>query len=161
MKKLSLPILLAVSIAHVALAEESAFNLEKAMGPETYERAGISKLSSDERAALSEFVRTYVAGKQKDAAAVAAAEAVDRAVKERKVEAPQVIESNIVGTFKGYGPRTFFHLANGEVWKPTNDYIETYPSIENPKVVIYRNDMFGYKMVIQGGGTVRVKRVQQ
>jgi hypothetical protein len=161
MKKLSLAILLAVSVAQVAWAEESAFNLEKAMGAETYERAGISKLSSDERAALSEFVRTYVAGKQKDAAAVAAAEAVDRAVKERKVEAPQVIESNIVGTFKGYGPRTFFHLANGEVWKPTNDYIETYSPIENPKVVIYRNDMFGYKMVIQGGGTVRVKRVQQ
>jgi hypothetical protein len=160
MKKLSFAILLAVSVAQLALAEESAFDLEKAMGPATYERAGISKLSSDERAALSEFVRTYVAGKQKDAAAVAAAEAVDRAVKEKKVQAPQVIESNIVGTFKGYGPRTFFHLANGEVWKPTNDYIETYAPIESPKVVIYRNDMFGYKMVIQGGGTVRVKRVQ-
>ena len=161
MKKLSLAVLFVVGLAQFATAEESAFDLEKAMGPETYERAGISKLTSDERAALSEFVRNYVAGKQKDAAAVAAAEAVDRAVKERKVQAPQVIESNIVGTFKGYGPKTFFHLANGEVWKPTNDYIETYPPIENPKVVIYRNDMFGYKMVIQGGGTVRVKRVQQ
>src|SRR4051812_17755583 len=137
MKKLSLAFLLAVSVVQIALAEEPTFNLEKAMGPETYERAGISKLSSDERAALGEFVRTYVAGKQKDAAAVAAAEAVDRAVKEKKVQAPQVIESNIVGTFKGYGPRTFFHLANGEVWKPTNDYIETYSPIENPKVVIY------------------------
>ena len=161
MKKFSLAVLFAFTVTQIVVAEESAFDLEKAMGPETYERAGISKLSSDERAALSEFVRTYVAGKQKDAAAVAAAEAVDRAVKERKVQAPQVIESSIVGTFKGYGPKTFFHLANGEVWKPTNDYIETYPPIENPKVVIYRNDMFGYKMVIQGGGTVRVKRVQQ
>jgi hypothetical protein len=160
MKTLLLSLLLAVSVAPVALAEESSFDLEKAMGPETYERAGIRKLSSDERAALSEFVRTYVAGKQKDAAAVAAAEAVDRAVKERKVQPPQVIETNIVGTFKGYGPRTFFQLANGEVWKPTNDYVETYPPVENPKVVIYRNDLFGYKMVIQGGGTVRVKRVR-
>lgn len=160
MKKLSLVILFAVLVSPVGMAEESAFDLEKAMGPETYERAGISKLTSDERAALAEFVRSYVAGKQKDAAAVAAAEAVDRAVKERKVQPPQVVESNIVGTFRGYGPRTFFHLANGETWKPTNDYIETYSPIENPKVVIYRNDLFGYKMFIQGGGTVRVKRVQ-
>ena len=159
MKKLSFAVVFAIGLARFAVAEESAFDLEKAMGPETYERAGISKLTSDERAALSEFVRNYVAGKQKDAAAVAAAEAVDRAVKEKKVQAPQIIESNIVGTFKGYGPRTFFHLANGEVWKPTNDYIESYPSIENPKVVIYRSDLFGYKMFIQGGGTVRVKRV--
>jgi hypothetical protein len=159
MKKFSLAVLFALGLAQFAAAEDPAFDLEKAMGRETYERAGLSKLTSDERAALSEFVRTYVAGKQKDAAAVAATEAVDRAVKERKVQPPQVIESNIVGTFKGYGPRTFFHLANGEVWKPTNDYIESYPSIENPKVVIYRNDLFGYKMFIQGGGTVRVKRV--
>jgi hypothetical protein len=159
MKKFSLAVLFALGLTHFATAEDPAFDLEKAMGRETYERAGLSKLTSDERAALSEFVRTYVAGKQKDAAAVAATEAVDRAVKERKVQPPQVIESNIVGTFKGYGPRTFFHLANGEVWKPTNDYIESYPSIENPKVVIYRNDLFGYKMFIQGGGTVRVKRV--
>jgi hypothetical protein len=159
MKKLSLAVLFAIGMAQFAIAEDPAFDLEKAMGPETYERAGISKLTSDERAALSEFVRNYVAGKQKDAAAVAAAEAVDRAVKEKKVQPPQVIESNIVGTFKGYGPRTFFHLANGEVWKPTNDYIETYSPIESPKVIIYRSDLFGYKMFIQGGGTVRVKRV--
>ena len=159
MKKLSLAVLFAIGMAQFAIAEDPAFDLEKAMGSETYGRAGISKLTSDERAALSEFVRNYVAGKQKDAAAVAAAEAVDRAVKEKKVQPPQVIESNIVGTFKGYGPRTFFHLANGEVWKPTNDYIETYSPIESPKVIIYRSDLFGYKMFIQGGGTVRVKRV--
>jgi hypothetical protein len=159
MKKLSLALLFAVGMVQFAIAEDAAFDLEKAMGAETYERAGLNKLTSDERAALSEFVRNYVAGKQKDAAAVAAAEAVDRAVKEKKVQPPQVIESNIVGTFKGYGPRTFFHLANGEVWKPTNDYVETYSPIESPKVIIYRNDLFGYKMFIQGGGTVRVKRV--
>jgi hypothetical protein len=160
MKKLFIAALLALGIARLATAEDPAFDLEKAMGRETYERAGLSKLTSEERAALSEFVRTYVAGKQKDAAAVAAAEAVDRAVKERKVQPPQVVESNIVGPFNGYGPRTFFHLANGEVWKPTNDYVETYPTVDSPKVVIYRNDLFGYKMFIQGGAMVRVKRVR-
>lgn len=159
MKKLSLAVLFAIGMAQFAIAEDPAFDLEKAMGRETYERAGLNKLTSDERAALTEFVRNYVAGKQKDAAAVAAAEAVDRAVKEKKVQPPLVIESSIVGTFKGYGPRTYFHLANGQTWKPTNDYIETYSAIENPKVIIYK-DMFGYKMFISGASTVRVKRVQ-
>jgi hypothetical protein len=160
MKKLSLAVLFAIGMAQLAIAEDPAFDLEKAMGPETYERAGLNKLTSDERAALTEFVRGYVARKQKDAAAVAASEAVDRAVKEKKVQPPLVIESSIVGTFKGYGPRTYFHLANGQTWKPTNDYIETYSAIESPKVVIYKDGLFGYKMFISGASTVRVKRVE-
>ena len=160
MKRLFFAALFALGLPQLATAEDPAFDLEKAMGRETYERAGLSKLTSDERAALSEFVRNYVAGKQKDAAAVAAAEAVDRAVKENKVLPPQVIESAIVGTYKGYGLRTVFHLANGETWRPTNDDIVSSSPIENPKVIIYRTGMFGYKMFVEGAGSVRVKRVK-
>lgn len=159
MKKLLFAALLTIGMAHFASAQEVAFGgLEKVMDRETYERAGLGKLTSDERAALDEFIRDYVAGKQKDAAAVAATEAVDRAVKERKVRPPEIIESKIVGSFKGYGPRTIFRLENGESWKPTNDNIARYSAIENPKVIIYR-DSFGYKMFIEGAETVRVKRV--
>jgi hypothetical protein len=160
MKKLYFATLLSLAIAHFASAQAVGFaGLEKAMNRETYERAGLSKLSSDERAALDEFIRDYVAGKQKDAAAVASAEAVDRAVKERKVLPPEVIESKIVGTYKGYGPRTIFRLENGELWKPTNDDVVKSSSIESPRVVIYR-DTFGYKMFVEGAASVRVKRVQ-
>ena len=90
---------------------------------------------------------------------MAAAEAVDRAVKERKVRPPEVIESKIVGSFRGYGLRTVFHLANGEIWRPTNDDVFTCPPIESPNVVIYR-DTFGYKMFVEGSSSLRVKRVQ-
>jgi hypothetical protein len=160
MKKFCLTALLAIGVAHLASAQGAAFGgLEKIMDQDTYERAGLGKLTSDERAVLDGFIRDYVAGKQKDAAAVASAEAVDRAVKERKVLPPEVIESNIVGTFKGYGLRTVFHLANGELWKPTNSDIVKNSPIENPKVVIYR-DTFGYKMFIEGASSVRVMRVQ-
>jgi hypothetical protein len=160
MKKSYFAALLAIGVAHFASAQGGAFGgLEKAMDHDTYERAGLGKLTSDERAALDEFIRGYIAGKQKDAAEVAAASAVDRAVKERKVRPPEVIESKIVGSFKGYGPRTFFHLANGELWRPTNDDVVTHSPIESPKVIIYR-DVFGYKMFVEGAPTVRVKRVQ-
>lgn len=160
MKKFCLTALLAIGVARWVSAQDAAFGgLEKIMDHDTYERAGLSKLTSDERAVLDGFIRDYVAGKQKDAATVAAAEAVDLAVKERKVRPPEVIESNMVGTFKGYGLRTIFRLANGESWKPTNADIVVHSAIENPKVVIYR-DGFGYKMFIEGASTVRVMRVQ-
>lgn len=160
MKKLYFAALLAFGVGHFASGEDAGFGgLEKVMTQDTYERAGLAKLTSDERAVIDEFIRDYVAGKQKEAAGAAAVEAVDRAVKERKVRPPEVIESKIVGTYKGYGPRTFFHLANGELWRPTNDDVVKSSAIENPSVVIYR-DMFGYKMFVEGASSVRVKRVQ-
>jgi hypothetical protein len=160
MKALLLAVILTVTAAHVSFAQRGEFSgLEQAMDAQTYERAGLRKLSASEREALDSFIREYVGAKTKDAATTAAAEAVDRAVKERKVRPPEVIESRFAGAFKGYGPRTVFHLENGQTWKPTNDEVANYSPIQNPAVVIVR-DMFGYKMFIEGASVVRVKRVQ-
>lgn len=148
------------AVSSFAEAEQQNFeSLQKAMDTQTYLRAGIGRLTGSERAALDEFLRGYISGKQKAAASVAAAQAVDRAVKERKVQPPEVIESKIVGPFNGYGPRTFFHLANGQTWKPTNDDVVTNSPIDGPAVVILK-DMFGYKMFIEGASMVRVKRTR-
>jgi hypothetical protein len=159
MKKLYFAVLLIIGLARVVTAENAAFEgLEKILDRDTYEKAGLSKLTSDERRTLDGAIRDYVAGKQKEAADVAAREAVDRAVKERKVRPPEVIESKIVGSFNGYRPRTVFRLANGELWRPTNDDVVQVPPIESPNVIIYR-DVFGYKMFVEGASSVRVKRV--
>ncbi len=160
MKKLYLAAIIAICSVHLASAEGPSFNgLEKVMDRDTYERAGLKRLTPEERQVLDTFVREYVGAKQRDAATVAASEAVDRAVKERKVQAPEVIESRMVGIFKGYGPRTFFHLENGQTWKPTNDEVAMFSPVDNANVVIYR-DTFGYKMFIGGATIVRVKRIQ-
>lgn len=159
MKNFCFAALLALGLAHLALAQDTFNGLETAMDSDTYERAGLRKLTKDERAVLDQFVRDYVAGKQKTAATAAAAEAVDRAVKEHKVEPPEVIETKMVGTFKGYNTRTVFHLENGQSWKPTSGETATFSSIESPKVIIFR-DTFGYKMFIEGAATIRVKRMQ-
>jgi hypothetical protein len=160
MKYLAAAILLCVVTATSLRGEEAAFpGLKAAMDPETYARSGVSNLTPEQRAALDAFLRDYVAGKQKDAASVAAAEAVDRAVKERKVSAPVVIESRIVGEFTGAGHRTIYPLANGQVWRPTDPDDIRHSPISNPTVVLYR-DTFGYKMFVEGAGVLRVKRVR-
>jgi hypothetical protein len=149
-------IVLTCMIARAAEAPQFP-GLKAAMPPETYTRAGLDKLSPNERAALDEFLRGYVSAKQKDAADVAAAEAVDKAVKERKVAPPEVIESRIVGTFSGTGPRVFYHLANGQTWRPMDADAVPHAPVQNPAVVIYK-DFFGYKMFVENAGVVRVKR---
>jgi hypothetical protein len=151
---------LSLIVAHLVFAETEGFSgLEKTMNAETYEMAGLSKLTNEERAVLDKFIRDYVAGRQKDAASAASAQAVDRALKEQKVRPPEIVESKMEGTFKGYGLKTLFSLENGQVWKPTNDETVSYSPVENPKVIIYR-DAFGYKMFIEGSGTIRVRRVK-
>lgn len=160
MKLLCLTLTLVFSLASLAIAQEKAFtSLDKVMDPSTYQKAGLPKLSDEEREVLNNFLKDYISSKQKAAADVAAAAAVDRAVKERRVRPPEIIESRIVGTYKGYGLRTLFPLANGQVWRPTNSDIVNSSPVQNPAVVIYR-DFFGYKMFIENASVVRVKRVK-
>src|SRR3954464_1963779 len=110
MKKITLSLLVLVASFGGVLAAEPeapAFpGLEKSMTPEQYEAAGLSKLDPAERAKLDEFIRNYVSVSN-DKVATAA---VDKAFKEKKVLAPEVIQSRIVGPFTGYNERTVFTL---------------------------------------------------
>lgn len=160
MKKICIVILFALFAARFTFAADPSFpGLKGVMDPETYAHTGVKDLSPEQRAALDAFLRDYIAGKQKEAAEVASTQAVERAVKERKVQAPDVIESSIVGTFSGYGTRTLFRLANGQTWKPTSGDAVNHAPISNPRVVLYR-DFFGYKMFVENDGFVRVKKVE-
>ncbi len=158
MKSLSLLFLLLLSVSAFAAPQKDFSGLENAMDAETYEKAGLSKLSGDERAVLDQFIRDYVAGKQKAAASAAADAAVNKAIEEHKVEAPQIVETKIVGTFKGVGARTVFRLENGQVWAPTGGETAPSPPLQNPRVILFK-DFFGWKMFVEGASTIRVKPV--
>jgi hypothetical protein len=161
MNKICIAILFTVVAAQCALAADRPFpGLKSVMDPETYARTGLENLSPEQRAEIDAFIRNYVAGKQKEAAEVAATQAVDRAVQERKVQPPEVIESRLLEAYGGYGPRTLFHLANGQIWRPTSGDVVTHSRVNSPRVVIYR-DFFGYKMFVENNGMIRVKRVQE
>src|SRR5256885_15387538 len=103
--------LLLASLVSLPAAEPEtpAFpGVQKAMTPEQYEAAGLSKLDATERAKLDEFIKNYVAVSNEKVATTA----VDKAIKEKKVSEPEVIQSRIVGPFTGYTGLTVFTLEN-------------------------------------------------
>ena len=136
--------------------ENPAFpGLQKAMSPEDYEAAGLQKLDPAERAKLDEFIRNYVAVSNERVATTA----VDKAVKENKVSAPEVIQSRIVGPFTGYNGRTIFTLENGQRWAQSQRDSAYFPKIDSPPVLIVKKG-FGYRMIIAGGGEIRVTLIR-
>lgn len=129
--------------------------VKQVMSPAEYEAAGLGKLDAAERAKLDNFIRNYVAKSNEKVAT----EAVDKAVKENKVKAPEVIESRIVGPFKGYTGTTVFTLENGQRWAQSQRDSAYFPTIDSPPVVIVKSG-FGYRMHIAGGGAIRVTLVR-
>ena len=127
--------------------------VQKAMTPQDYDAAGLSKLEPAERAKLDEFIRNYVSVSNERVATAA----VEQAVKDKKVT-PEVIESRIVGPFTGYTGRTVFTLENGQRWAQSQRDTRYIPKIDSPPVVIVKAGM-GYRMHIAGGGMIRVSRV--
>ena len=139
-----------------AKPESSAFpGVEKAMTPADYEAAGLQKLDPAERAKLDEFIRNYVATSNERVAT----SAVDKAVKENKVSAPEVIQSRIVGPFTGYNGRSVFTLENGQRWAQSQRDSAYFAKIDSPPVIIVKAG-FGYRMYIAGGGMIRVSQVR-
>ena len=129
--------------------------VEKAMTPADYEAAGLQKLDAAERAKLDEFIRNYVATSNEKVAT----EAVDKAVQQHKVQAPEVIQSRIVGPFTGYNGRTIFTLENGQRWAQSQRDSAYFPRIDSPPVLIAKAGL-GYRMYIAGGGAIRVTKVR-
>jgi hypothetical protein len=139
-----------------ARPENSEFpGVEKAMTPADYEAAGLQKLDPAERAKLDEFIRNYVAVSNERVAT----SAVDKAVKENKVSAPEVIQSRIVGPFRGYNGRSTFTLENGQRWAQSQRDSAYFPKIDSPPVLIVKSG-FGYRMYIAGGGNIRVTLIR-
>ena len=136
--------------------ETPAFpGLQKAMTPEQYEAAGLSKLNPAERAKLDEFIKNYVSVSNEKVAT----NAVDKAIKEKKVSEPEVIQSRIVGPFMGYTGTTVFTLENGQRWAQSQRDSLYVPKIDSPPVVIVKAG-FGYRMYIQGVAAIRVSKIR-
>src|SRR4051812_12624732 len=128
-------VLLPLMSISAAEPETPAFpGLQKAMTPEQYEAAGLSKLDPAERAKLDEFIRSYVTVSNEKVAT----SAVDKAIKEKKVSEPEVIQSRIVGPFTGYSGRTVFTLENGQRWAQSQYDSAYFPKIDSPPVIIVK-----------------------
>lgn len=154
-----LPVLAVSFLASSILAENEAAQfpgVQKSMSPKAFEEAGLNKLTPEERARLDDFIRRYVSSANQEAATTA----VENAVKENKVPSqPQVIESRIVGPYKGYNGRTRFTLENGQVWAQSQQESRAYPPVDSPPVIIVKAG-FGHRMYILGGGNIRVSKIR-
>jgi len=92
------------------------------------------------------------------AVAPAAAAPAQRFGFERKDELAE-IASHIPGAFLGWGPRTRFTLANGQVWQVSDDSSAVY-ALRDPKVTVRRAAISGFEMDIEGAQRMpRVRRV--
>lgn len=157
---LPLALVLAAFTERAAAQAPTFPGVESAMSPEAYDAAGLSKLTSAERAKLDEFIRGYVAASSESAATAA----VDQAVKEKRVKStePEVIQSSIAGLFRGYDGRASFTLENGQVWKQSQQVSRSFPPIQSPPVLIIKGPsvLSGFRMYIAGGGNIRVRRMR-
>jgi hypothetical protein len=83
------------------------------------------------------------------------------AVKKPKDTEPASIRSSVVGRFEGWAPGTIFTLANGQVWKVTDDTDAVLPIMQDPKVEITRGLMGAYFLQVDGHtNSARVARVK-
>ncbi len=155
--------------ATVARAQQTAAEkaedfpgVKKALTPEQFADSGMSKLSPEERQKLDEYLRGYFTGATQrvveKAVEKAKVIAVDQAVKEHKVQPPELIQSRILGSVNGWKSGKIFVLENGQHWKVT-DEDRYFRAVQDPDVFIVR-DFMSYKMAIAGGGVARVIRVK-
>jgi hypothetical protein len=83
------------------------------------------------------------------------------AKKQQQDVEPSSIRSSVVGRFDGWGPGTIFRLANGQVWKVTDDTDAVLPIVQNPNVEITRGLIGAYFLQVQGhANSARVARVK-
>jgi hypothetical protein len=82
------------------------------------------------------------------------------AKKQKELEAGS-IRSTVVGRFEGWAPGTIFTLANGQVWKVTDDADAVLPIMQNPNVEITRGLIGAYFLQVEGhSNSARVVRVK-
>lgn len=72
---------------------------------------------------------------------------------------PEALQSQILGTFEGWSPRTVFTLANGQRWAVA-DGSSAVLWLQDPKVTVRRAALGGYRIEFLGSNqTARVRRV--
>lgn len=151
---------LGLMLAATATLTSAAPGFTSGLSAEDQKKAGLDRLSTEERAYLDELIAH--AGKHA-AKATESSKSSDHVTLQSgaKVEFAAV-ESQIDGSFTGWSGKAVFNLKNGQRWKLANTGSSYYcPPIENPKVTITSAGFGGYNMKIQDvPGKVRVVPVE-
>ncbi|WP_372018737.1 hypothetical protein [Pseudoxanthomonas sp. 10H] len=170
-------VLAAAAFASNASAQSSGpAPLQQQMTPEEFRAAGLHKLSTDELAALQQWLR-----RQPHAAAAAGGELsptdVERIreeareqgrqeVKEKNrgffsFDSEEPIKSTLVGEFRGFGQGRHYTLANGQVWEQVEPAKLSGVIKTDPPVTIRPGLFNTWYLRIDGYGTAaKVRRIK-
>lgn len=166
MKKTSLPLLLIASTLSGAVCAADDAAILKCRGlPDTAQRLACYDAIPVGAAAPAAVRAMAPAPAPAPASASAAAPeqnfGLRPVVKKQKDIEPAAIHSSVVGRFEGWSPGTVFTLANGQVWKVTDDSDAVLPIMQNPKVEITRGLLGAYFLQVEGHtNSARVARVR-
>lgn len=165
MKK-ALVFLIAV-IASLSLLAASGFSsLEEQMTGKEFEAAGLEKLSSQELAALNDWIRSHSLGSlavaKTTSPVVTASEDIDRrGLPSDDGEDDSPIESRIIGNFSGWDGQTVFKLDNGMIWVQDDKDKFHIKEVRNPAVTIEQGLFNSWKLSIEGHkDDCKVRRIQ-
>jgi hypothetical protein len=79
---------------------------------------------------------------------------------QQQKSAPEAVESRIEGRVDGWGPKTMFRLANGQVWQVSDDS-NAVVSLSNPKVRVRRGALGAFYLEFEASNhSPRVRRIQ-
>lgn len=154
-------LLFALVCAGGALADDTFPGVGKAMTPGEYARAGLEKLSPDERRALDEWIAHYTGREIEQTLA-------DRVAEVRRLEVvtqpreltPDRIVAHIQAPFEGWSGKTIFSLDNGQVWAQRLEGRYRY-SGNDTRVTIAKNFFGFYFMTLEATGrSIGVERVR-
>jgi len=79
----------------------------------------------------------------------------------KKEEGPASFQARVDGTLDGWTPGARIRLANGQVWRVTDDSEAVLPRMSNPQVEISRGLLGSYFLQVVGHtNTARVVRIE-
>ena len=154
--------------------------LRKLMTVDAYDRAGIDRLSTEQRQALERWLAAHLHAMSRAVVSARAAVPIvpPRHAPSSRLRAhqgrvahfglpprryrhlPNEIESRIDGVFQGWTGNTRFHLMNGQTWVQSGTGYFRIPKLIDPRVKI-KKLIVGYVLEVRGyGEQVFVTRVR-
>lgn len=136
MPTLRLPRLLVLAAALAALPALAAPPIQQQMTPEEFRAAGLDKLSAEELARLNAWLGRTIETETEKAASAAKKRVEDDNRGFFNFGSSEPIRSSIVGEFRGFGNGRSYTLANGQVWRQTDDASLVGVRLTDPVVTI-------------------------
>ncbi|MEZ5461044.1 hypothetical protein [Dokdonella sp.] len=156
-RALFIALFLVLPLSAGVLAQSQTPTFEERMSQSEFKAAGLEKLTPEELKFLNEWIQTKGVSQmgapmiKADGSTVFYADGSER----------QLIESNIVGEFNGWGTKTRVTLENGQVWEQAESGSKGGYRLISPSVRIKPMSFGSWLMYVDGCACdVRVKRIK-